>query len=654
MRLLFLIVCVVLMLNAISSPCEAQKPKKKKAMAAKAAAKAAAAKPSDGGPRFSTELRELLAATSSGYELDGQAVAPALGVAAILKAANSPNPKIQELGRLHCDLAYLSATIRQQQPDPELSRIAKADMPLGIKFECLKTVSERVPAGDLARFGLKADFMETLLEEGRKRGSLVNPDDSLIGLLLDAALDAAVKNSLAFSETSIVGLAKGLAAKQRIVALTGAARTASLDAADSIDAKLETTSKGHVVVAVTNQTSSPMRNCLLLARSIPNPQAVERTVNSEIAAINALDAFVGVGKEKTKIAAYVDILYRSVLHNLERGGIVFVPELPMNGTVRVGLVPAKDMAYVKGSEISLWSDAGEVEGLSLGTWTGIPPELAGEPLTLGDKPTAIKTELTGNDPRDPQVPPHQQAKVCKVFSAFMDEGKTYIIESAVDGMEIRVSHPPLLRVENDKGESQTTSREKSLSKSQRISFMPSTAGTYRIVCTEAFGGPGRFTLSVYTRAAKSGGQGISTSATKADGGAEGRNPLKMTVNDVEYVYQGITRKGEQAMVTLLAKSLDGVKQGPQGKMVLVDLEGNQFEGFPIGGFGVPPQLREGVPLKLIWVFGKRNAFDVAPRPIPSAKIKQFAHLSVETGPGGGDSGIEFREIPAVVPAAVGK
>jgi hypothetical protein len=654
MRVFLILLGIVLMLATTGSASEAQKPKKKKK---NPNTKQRQMPPSTKEARLSAEFRELLIATSSGYELNGQAIAAALDVAAILKAANSGDPKVQEVGRLYCDLAYLSASTLKRAPDPEIARIAQADLPLGLRLECVRIVSSRVAAEELTQFGLKAGFMENLLEQGRQRGQFAKPDDSLFPKMLDKALDEALRQSIERSELGIVGLAKGMLAKERIVAMMGTAESDASGAMESIDAKLETTQKGYVVAAVTNKTASPLRNCLLLARSIPNPKAVERQANSEIVAINLLKGLAGVelaGVEADKTKAYVDVLYRSVLRNMERGGIVFVPEIPASGTVRVGLIAANEMVYVNGSEISLWCDELTLTGVSTGTWAGFSPELKGEPLLIGDKPAIVQTELTSSDPRDPQASPEMKAKVCKVFRAAMSVGKTYIIESTAASAGNRLLTPPLLRVEDEHGKTQATDRERSLSKGERIVFKPTIEGTYRIVCTEAFGGPGKFTLSVYPRAAVTSGNGTKSDEEKTRGGKGEGNPLKVTVNDVEYVYQGFTRKGEQATVTLLAKSLDGVKQAPQGKMVLVDPEGNQFEGYPIGGFGVPQQLRQGVPLKLTWVFGKRLAFDINPRPVPSAKIKQFASLVVEAGPGGGDTGIEFREVPTVVPASAAR
>jgi len=132
-------------------------------------------------------------------------------------------------------------------------------------------------------------------------------------------------------------------------------------------------------------------------------------------------------------------------------------------------------------------------------------------------------------------------------------------------------------------------------------------------------------------------------AKASTGQAEGS--LFVTVNDVEYVYQGSTRNGAEMLVMLLAASKNGEKPAPRGEMFLVDPEGSNYQGMPIGGFGAPQTLRESVPLKLTWRFG--------PNPLtrqdwaPWVKITRFASLSVASGPAG-PIVVEFRDLLAML------
>ena len=645
----FAIFCMAFaMLLAGGSQTEAQQPKKKKKKTTTPPSKVTMSSPNEAKSRFSPELIELLTATSNGYELNGKAIPPAMDIPAILKATKSKDPKIQELGRLSCDLVYLNAALREQKPDPEIERIAKANMPAGDEVECLKIVSDRVSAEQLAEFGLKATFIETLLKGGRKRGDFADGDDSLFMKKFNTIIGEQYKKSNKSHTMLIVGQNKGLALKEKSIALVGQLTRVPPTAKEPIRVKLETTREKQVVVTITNQTTVPFQHCLLLARAIPDPQLVEKKSRSQMSALLLGGAFGLGGSDDSKVAACWDILLQSVLYNMERGSMVYVPEIPVGGTVRAGLISANDLVYLKNTEISLWCDELTVAGLNTGTRAGFPPELAGELLSLSDKPTFVKAELTRSDPRDPQLPPEMRAKVCRVYQASMVVGKTYIIESKADESISRLNKPPVLRVEDEIGQVQSSTREKTLANGERIAFTPRTDGNYRIICTEAFGIPSKFTLTIYTKAAVKAADDTKVADDKNN------EPFKVTVTDVDYVYQGTMRNGAQLNVTLLAKSKDGIKQAPQGKMVLVDGEGNQYEGYPIGGFGVPQQMREGVPLKLVWIFGKRNAFDVATRPVPSAKVKQFASLTVESGPGGGETGIEFRDVPAVVAPRIKK
>ena len=635
----FAIFCMAFaMLLAGGSQTEAQQPKKKKKTTTPPS-KVTMPSPNEEKSRFSPELIELLTATSNGYELNGKAIAPAMDIPAILKAAMSKDPRIQELGRLSCDLVYLYTRLRKQKPDPEIERIAKANMP-DIKTECLKIVLARVKPEELVTFGISAAFVENLVKVGRKEGVFA-PSDANTQLIEDLVLQQPLDQSVQASTLFVVGQAKGLASKDKVQALVGKPIGPVPPAKEPIKVMLETTKDKQVVVAVTNQSQAPLHQCLLRARAIPNPAMVERKINSDkvllllgAGALGSSDKFTGNTLDY--------ILLQSVLYNMERGGMVFVPEIPAGGTVRLGLISADDMVYLQDSELSLWCNELTVAGLKTGTRASFPPELAGELLALNDKPTFVKAELTLSDPRDPLLPPEMQSKVCRVYQASMIVGKTYIIESKADDSISGLNKPPVLRVEDEIGQVQSSTREKTLANGERIAFTPTTDGNYRIICTEAFGGPGKFTLTIYTKAAVKAADDTKVADDKNNG------PLEVAVKDVDYVYQGTKRNGAQLYVTLLARSRDGIKQAPQGKMVLVDGEGNQYEGYPIGGFGVPQQLREGVPLKLVWIFGNRSAFDVAPRPVPPTRIKQFASLTVESGPGGGETGIEFRDVPAVV------
>ena len=63
-------------------------------------------------------------------------------------------------------------------------------------------------------------------------------------------------------------------------------------------------------------------------------------------------------------------------------------------------------------------------------------------------------------------------------------------------------------------------------------------------------------------------------------------------------------------------------------------------------FGARPQLREGVPLKLVWRFGPNPFSGVSSG--PSASIKRFASISIEPTVGGGADTVDFRNVPAVL------
>jgi hypothetical protein len=127
-------------------------------------------------------------------------------------------------------------------------------------------------------------------------------------------------------------------------------------------------------------------------------------------------------------------------------------------------------------------------------------------------------------------------------------------------------------------------------------------------------------------------------------------PLVVTVDNVEYTYQGTVRNGPEMVVTVLATSKSGENRGPNGQLIITDDEGNRYAAMPVGGFGAPPLLREGVPYKMVWRFspsllGKQGS-------APPSKVTKFASLALENV--GGQSVVEFRSLPAVVVKPKGK
>jgi len=143
------------------------------------------------------------------------------------------------------------------------------------------------------------------------------------------------------------------------------------------------------------------------------------------------------------------------------------------------------------------------------------------------------------------------------------------------------------------------------------------------------------------------------SAKAADGDPDAGR--RVTVDKVEYQYEGLTRSGGKVTVTVLATSKDGNRPGPNGSMVLIDPDGEKYTGKPSQGFGTQPALREGVPVKLMWQFGGSNPLGLAGPPAPSAKIMRFAAVIVHrTVANSDDDTIDFRDVPAEVTKSKGK
>lgn len=121
--------------------------------------------------------------------------------------------------------------------------------------------------------------------------------------------------------------------------------------------------------------------------------------------------------------------------------------------------------------------------------------------------------------------------------------------------------------------------------------------------------------------------------------------LSVTVDDVEYVYQGLQRNGTNAFIVVLATSKSGNHQTPLGQMVVVDPEGERYIGQPVNG---GQMLREGIPVKLFWRFGASPLFG-GKSSAPPARVARYTGVSIENGLiGRGMQAIVFRNVPAVL------
>jgi hypothetical protein len=575
--------------------------------------------------RMSPELIELLKATSAGYELDGKLVPPAMQAEEVLKAAKSNTPAIRELAQLQIELLYLAGKLLNREIKPEIERAAQTSL-ADIKAEYEKVMLARITEADREKFKEKLGFLDDLIEQGRDDGKF--PRSSEITKAIEQlGYGKSLKEAVLQTKMMTVAQVKGLAAKERVRELVGKPSTQGEMESAPIKAKLQTKMEKHIVVALTNTSEKPLQDCLLIARAVPNPKLVEKTAQGRLSALLLAGAFgFGDAFRGDKNSDPLDnvILLRAELEKLERGGMVFVPEIPAGSTVCVGLIAAQDLPLLK--ESSLFFTCNDLAIGTLRLDTGVKPVLtAGTRLDLGaDGAVVHKSELASTDSRDPKSTPGT-TQACKIFTVSLEAGKTYIVETSVDQSGYRVFDPPIIRIENEQGQVMSSTKEKSPASIHRVLFAPEEKAEYRLVCTEGFHGvaqgPGKFKVSIYSR-----GKAPAKSAS-AGKEKESDDLLSATLEDIEYTYQGVTRNGKEMFVTISAKSKNGNQEVSQGQMILVDQEGNQYTGAPRSGMGATFKTPEGKSVNLIWRFGP-NAF-TGTGSAPSEKIDRFASMTVE-------------------------
>lgn len=143
---------------------------------------------------------------------------------------------------------------------------------------------------------------------------------------------------------------------------------------------------------------------------------------------------------------------------------------------------------------------------------------------------------------------------------------------------------------------------------------------------------------------------LKKAATGKKEDAEADAVTRVTVGNVEYVWQGTVRNGSSMIATVLATSKDGNQPANHGHMTIIDSDGEKYMGHAMGA---KVTLREGVPVKLSWQFGK-DGFTGGAKPLPSTKVERFGAVIISRAVVSDKNAIEFRNVPATVMKAKGK
>ncbi len=419
--------------------------------------------------RFAPEVIELLSALSHAYELNGKEVLPKLNTEVILRAVRSKDAKMKELGRGAARVLYLLKMYTNQKPNPAIEKAAKA----GVKGLDLSTLEK------LIKKRTTSDRVRNIVNGIKALEAVANKDDRG---LEEAVFTKPQQDANRRSVIRLFGHIETLKLRDNIEALAGKPVT-SKKPSQPIRLKLETGRDKSVMMAFTNQTDKPLHNCLAISRAIPDPKLVDKKTKAEIMLRLAAPKLLGASKENID-AATVGILLQHAILNLDRGSVIFVPEIPAGATVRMELTSAKDMDYVKRSELMLWSDeltttlGGDAEELPK------PLRIAATPLKMNKRGVAaVKSSIARGDP----IETHKllRGQRSKAFSLKMSRGRTYVIQAlAIRGAANQLIRAPRLRVEDTSGKTllQDNPFQSPQGRSYLI-FMPRVTGEYRIVCS---------------------------------------------------------------------------------------------------------------------------------------------------------------------------
>lgn len=426
-------------------------------------------------PRADVDAKSLLAALSSAYRLNGQLVTVNRDSTMYSRAAQASDPAIREIGRRAAYTVYLNHLLQLKKPPEDLARIA-SDLP---------------PDEGVAKL---AEFVQnrrlTQEEEDRQRGvdllsSILDPSKDLSRELFEKLLKEPQERESLLMPARLVSHREAMQLLEDVRRLANA--TTAAEHKDAIRPTLDRSSRQLVELRFKNESGRTLHNVLLATRLTPDPKLVGKRSDAQIATRLGFPAISGKSDLKYSAQAALAIRLEHQLAEMQRGTMVFIPDLPAGASVELPLATADDFALLRSTELSLWSDELRMASVELGS-VARPQAQRLVPDRGGN--VTMNVNITRDSPIDSYDYKLGNGKFCQVFELPLEKQVTYEVRSVIPhGMEGKEGYRPChLRLENADGkvvalESQTLVTNAGSS----LTFTPSVAGDYRLICTATIG-----------------------------------------------------------------------------------------------------------------------------------------------------------------------
>ncbi len=113
-------------------------------------------------------------------------------------------------------------------------------------------------------------------------------------------------------------------------------------------------------IAVTNNTSIPLHDCLIIANAHPNHKKINTELLSQSAALGALFGALGIGFNPG-IHPIIELNLVGSVAKYTQGGVVFIEKLPPGETVKFYLIDNSYRPYISSVTASLYCNEGTAE-----------------------------------------------------------------------------------------------------------------------------------------------------------------------------------------------------------------------------------------------------------------------------------------------------
>ena len=158
-----------------------------------------------------------------------------------------------------------------------------------------------------------------------------------------------------------VRVAAEVMAKLRVIANHTALPPASV--AGRISARLVPPEAGHGVLEIVNRSGKPLRHCLIIPKATMDRASLRQAMKTE-QGFGQLLPFMGVAPDHAqKLNEVVEL--RTELEAADQSSPVYLPVIPVGGSVRVGFAFATSIPVTTSVTVSLWCDEATVEDVEV-------------------------------------------------------------------------------------------------------------------------------------------------------------------------------------------------------------------------------------------------------------------------------------------------